>query len=108
LGPYEIEKQVSQNAYHLKLPDPMHRLHPVFNVVKLTPAPHDLIAGHHPKPPPPPELIEGEEEYLVQWLKKYWTVRCSTEDFASSSSGKDTAWNTIPGNMLRMSMHPSA
>ena len=44
----------------------MCRLYPVFNVVKLTPAPHDPIAGRHPKPPPPPELIEGEEEYLVE------------------------------------------
>jgi len=66
LGPYVIDKQVSRNAYHLKLPDPMRRLHPVFNVVKLTPTPHDPIEGRHPKPPPPPELIEGEEEYLVK------------------------------------------
>jgi len=44
----------------------MCRLHLVFNVVKLTPAPLDLSAGHHPKPPPPPELIEREEGYLVE------------------------------------------
>ena len=44
----------------------MCHLHPVFNIVKLTPAPHDLIAVRHLKPPPPPELIEGEEEYLVE------------------------------------------
>jgi hypothetical protein len=44
----------------------MRRLHPVFNVVKLTPAPADLIVGRHPKLPPPPELVEGEEEYLVE------------------------------------------
>ena len=66
LGPYVIDKQVSRNAYRLKLPHPMQRLHPVFNVVKLTPAPHDPIEGCHPIPPPPPELIEGEEEYLVE------------------------------------------
>ena len=44
----------------------MSRLHPVFNVVKLTPAPADPIPGRHPKPPPPPELIDGEEEYEVE------------------------------------------
>ena len=66
LGPYMIDKEVSRNTYRLKLPDPMHRLHPVFDVVKLTPAPHDPIEGRHPKPPPPPELVEGEEEYLVE------------------------------------------
>jgi len=44
----------------------MRRLHPVFNVVKLTPSPADPIAGRHPTLPPPPELVEGEEEYLVE------------------------------------------
>jgi hypothetical protein len=44
----------------------MCRLHPVFNVVKLTPAPANLIEGRLPKLPPPPELVEGEEEYLVK------------------------------------------
>ena len=66
LGSYLIERQVSQNAYRLRLPDPMCRLHPVFNVVKLTPAPADPIVGCHPKLPLPPELVEKEEEYLVE------------------------------------------
>ena len=43
----------------------MKHLHPVFNVVKLTPAPTDPIAGRHHPPPPPPEIIEGEEEWVV-------------------------------------------
>ena len=41
LGPYVIDKQVSWNVYRLKLPDSMCHLHPVFNMVKLTSAPHD-------------------------------------------------------------------
>jgi hypothetical protein len=65
LGPFPVERQVSQNAYRLRLPFSMRRLHPVFNVVKLTAAPADPIAGRHPSPPPPPEVIDGEEEYLV-------------------------------------------
>ena len=65
LGPFPVERQVSQNAYRLRLPFSMRRLHPVFNVVKLTAAPADPIAGRHPTPPPPPEVIGGEEEYLV-------------------------------------------
>ena len=44
----------------------MRRLHPVFNVVKLTAAPPDPIPGRHPQPPPPPEVIDGEDEYLVE------------------------------------------
>jgi hypothetical protein len=46
----------------------MSRLHPVFNVVKLTPAPIDPIEGQHPHPPPSPEIkiIDGEEEWVVE------------------------------------------
>ena len=36
-----------------------------FTKVKLTTAPTDPIAGHHPTPLPPPEVIGREEEYLV-------------------------------------------
>jgi hypothetical protein len=66
LGPFPVERRVSRNAYRLRLPFSMRRLHPVFNVVKLTPSPADLIAGRHLMLPPPPEVIEGEEEYLVE------------------------------------------
>jgi len=44
----------------------MRRLHPVFNIVKLTLAPPDPIAGRHTTAPPPPELVDGEEEYVVE------------------------------------------
>ena len=66
LGPYVVEKQVSKLAYRLKLPPSMSRLHPVFNVVKLTPVPADPIVGRHPPPQPPPVLVDGEEEYEVE------------------------------------------
>src|SRR6266446_2013281 len=51
------------------LPPSMKRLHPVFNVVKLTLVPMDPIAGRHAPPPPPPELIDGEEEYVVEEIR---------------------------------------
>ena len=44
----------------------MSQLHPVFNVVKLTPAPVDFIEGCCPHPPPLPEIIDGEEEWVVE------------------------------------------
>jgi len=37
---------------------------PVFNVVKLSPAPNDPITGRR-RNPPPLELVDGEEEYIV-------------------------------------------
>jgi hypothetical protein len=46
---------------------PVHGMpSPVFNVIKLTPAPTNLIAGWHILPTPPPEITEGEEEWVVE------------------------------------------
>ena len=58
LGPYPVERRVGRYAYCL--------VHPVFNVVKLSPAPDDLIVGRRRNPPPLPELVDGEEEYIVE------------------------------------------
>ena len=44
----------------------MCRLHPVFNVVKLTATSPDPIPGRHLQPPPPLEVIDGKDEYLVE------------------------------------------
>jgi len=66
LGPYPVKRRVGKYAYHLVLPPLMRHLHPVFNVVKLSPTPDNLIAGRRQNPPPPPELVNGEEEYGVE------------------------------------------
>ena len=44
----------------------MSRLHPVFNVVKLSLAPPDPIPGRRTSPPPLPEIVDGEEEWVVE------------------------------------------
>jgi len=62
LGPFEIDKRVGPSAYRLKLPLSMRRLHPVFNVVKLTAALEDPIPGRRADPPPPPVIVDGEEQ----------------------------------------------
>jgi hypothetical protein len=66
LGPFSVERKVGNNAYRLRLPPAMSRIHPVFNVVKLTPAPEDPILGRHAPPPPLPEIVDGEEEWVVE------------------------------------------
>ena len=66
LGPYRVKHRVGRYAYRLALPHSMRRLHPVFNIVKLTLAPPDPIAGRRTTAPPPPELVDGEEEYVVE------------------------------------------
>ena len=44
----------------------MSRLHPVFNVVKLTLALEDPIPGRRLLPPPLPEIIDREKEFIVE------------------------------------------
>ena len=53
-------------AYHLKLPYRMKQLHPVFNVVKLTPAPDNPIMGCKTEDHPLPIVINGEAEWEVE------------------------------------------
>ena len=45
LGPFPVVRKVGNGVYRLCLPPSMSRLHPVFNVVKLTLAPEDPIPG---------------------------------------------------------------
>jgi len=66
LGPFPIDSQVGNSAYRLCLPLSMGRLHPVFNVVKLSLAPPDPIPGRQTSPPPLPEFVDGEEEWVVE------------------------------------------
>ena len=44
----------------------MSQLHPIFNVVKLTPALKDPIQGQCLLPPPLPEIIDRQEEWVVE------------------------------------------
>ena len=62
LGPFVVERRIRPMAYRLRLPHQMKQLHPVFNVVKLTPAPDDLITGRKTEDYPPPTVIDGELE----------------------------------------------
>jgi hypothetical protein len=66
LGPFPIVEKVGNSTYRLQLPTSMKRLHPVFNTVKLTPAPSDPIKGCHFLPLLPPEIVDGEEEWIVE------------------------------------------
>ncbi|KAF8629472.1 hypothetical protein AX17_005653 [Amanita inopinata Kibby_2008] len=63
LGPWTITVKVSDHAYRVQLPMHYARVHPIFNVTKLLPAPHDKIEGWIRRNLPPPELIEGVKEY---------------------------------------------
>jgi len=66
LGPFEIEHQVGPSAYRLKLPHGLRQLHLVFNVVKLSAAPDDLIPGRKPQASQPPIVVDRELEWEVE------------------------------------------
>jgi len=66
LGPFVVEQRIRPMAYRLKLPHWMKQLHPVFNVVKLTPALDDPIPGRKLTDHPPPIIIDGEPEWEVE------------------------------------------
>jgi len=54
----------------------MKQLHPVFNVMKFTPALDDLITGHKTEDHPPPVVIDGEVEWEVkEILNSRWHRR---------------------------------
>ena len=76
LGPFTIVQKVGRNAYWLRLPTSMSRLHPVFNMIKLLPAPSDPILGQKASPPPLPEIVDGEEHYVVEWILDSRFMRC--------------------------------
>jgi hypothetical protein len=53
----------------------MRRLHPVFPVVKLTPAPEETFPGRRQPTPPPPVIVDDVEEYEVEKVlnsRKYY------------------------------------
>jgi len=66
LGPFVVERRIGPMAYCLRLPHWMKQLHPVFNVVKLTPALDDLITGQKTEDHPLPIVIDGEPEWEVE------------------------------------------
>jgi len=66
LGPFVVEQRIGPIAYRLKLPHQIKQLYPVFNVVRLTPAPDDPITGWKMEDHPLPIIINGEAEWEVE------------------------------------------
>ena len=51
----------------------MKKLYPIFNIVKLSTAPTNLIPDRRPEPPPLPIIADGEEEWEVEKiLDSHW------------------------------------
>src|SRR6266850_1475565 len=66
MGPFRINKVISPVAYQLVLPVAW-RIHDVFHTSLLSPY-HETQAHSPNFSRPPPDLIDGEEEYKVEWI----------------------------------------
>jgi len=76
LRPFIVEYQVGPLAYCLKLPYTIKKLHPMFNIVKLSTALDDPIPGWRVEPLPPPIIVDGEKEWKVEEiLDSHWYQR---------------------------------
>ena len=76
LGPFVVERWIRPMAYRLRLPHWIKQLHPVFNVVKLTPAPDNPITGCKTEDHPLPIVVNREVEWEVEEiLDSHWHRR---------------------------------
>ena len=76
LGPFVVERWIGPMAYCLRLPHWMKQLHPVFNVVKLTPALNDPITRRKTEDHLPPIVVDREAEWEVEEiLDSHWHQR---------------------------------
>ena len=96
-------KVLSSLFYQLEIPKSW-RVHPVFHASLLTPYKENDIYGTN-FPWPPPDLIDGEEEYEVEWILKHqgcpkhhqylirWRGYSADEDLWQDDPISEMHWN---------------
>lgn len=93
LGPYPVKKVISAYAYELDLP-PSIKLHPVFHVSLLDPAPHDPVPGQL-IPPPPPVIIDDNLEYEIEEVLDSKLVRNRLKYYIKWTGHHDPTWEPV-------------
>ena len=69
-GPFRITKDIGLGAFELELPEGW-MIHNVFNEDLLIQCVEPKFKGQHKEPAPPPTIINEEEEYEVEEVRKY-------------------------------------
>jgi len=103
LSPFVVEWWIGPMAYGLKLPYQMKQLHPVFNVVKFTLAPDDLITGRKMEDHLPSVVIDREAEWEVEeildsrWHRRRFQYLIKWKGYSHKhNSWKSTSEVSIP------------
>ncbi|MBW0513609.1 hypothetical protein O181_053324 [Austropuccinia psidii MF-1] len=108
LGPFEVIKKIGSHAYHLKLPQKLKSVHPVFHVSLLEPVKQSSIPNHH-QLPPPPVLVEEQEEWEVDQALdsklKRGKLRYLVEWKGFSKEPERTTWEPAHQTFSRISIH---
>ena len=68
-GPFTVTKVLSPIVYQLRLPKTW-KIHLVFHASLLSPYRENEVHGKN-FPAPPPDLIEGEEEYEIEKIRRH-------------------------------------
>ena len=71
-GPFKISKDIGSGAFELELPEGW-MIHNIFNEDLLTRCVKPKFQGQHKDPAPPPVIINEEEEYEVEEVRKHRT-----------------------------------
>ena len=76
--PFRITKNIGSGAFQLELPKGW-MIHNVFNEDLLTRCVELKFQGQHKDPAPPPTIINEEEEYEVEGVRKHRKRRWETQ-----------------------------
>jgi len=69
-GPFRISKNIGSGVFQLELPEGWI-IHNIFNEDLLTQCVEPKFKGQHEEPAPPPTIINEEEEYEVEEVRKH-------------------------------------
>jgi len=69
-GPFKISKDIGSGAFELELPEGW-MIHNIFNENLLTQCMEPKFKGQHEEPAPPPTIINEEEEYEMEEVRKH-------------------------------------
>ena len=69
-GPFRISKDIGLEAFQLELPE-RWMIHNIFNENMLTQCLEPKFKGQHEEPVSPPTIINEEEEYEIEEVRKH-------------------------------------